>query len=97
MDVIAPANKRKRIRELSRLKGNQSYRDALIETLADDLTDAEINRIISGINDYMNSLDSYHRLLKEESANKTIKGLEKIKAGNGRDHSLLNMCLTFLL
>jgi hypothetical protein len=78
LDVIAPGNKKKRIRELSQLKGNQSYREALIETLTDDLTDAEINRIISGINDHINSLDSYDRLLKKESADKTIKELQNL-------------------
>jgi len=78
LDAIAPANKRKRIRELSQLEGNQSYRDALIETLADDLTDTEINRIISAINDYVNGLDSYDSLLKKESADKTIKELQNL-------------------
>jgi hypothetical protein len=87
LDVISPAGKRERFKELSQLKGNQEYRDALIETLAYDLSEDEINSIISGITDYINSLDSYDRLLKKEYADKTIKGLEKIKSGNGRDRS----------
>lgn len=76
LKVISTSRKRERIKELSQLKGNRAYRDALIETLADDLTDDEINRIISEINEYLNSLDSYDRLLKKESAEKTIEKLE---------------------
>jgi hypothetical protein len=56
LELIAPAGKKERIKELSQIKGNQEYRNALIETIADDLTDAEINRIISEINDYSTAL-----------------------------------------
>ncbi|HBQ81599.1 MAG: hypothetical protein A2X05_15520 [Bacteroidetes bacterium GWE2_41_25] len=80
MDVICPANKRERINELSQLKGNQEYRNALIETLTGSITSDEITGIISDINEYLNGLDDYNRLLKKESGERTIKKIEAIKA-----------------
>lgn len=78
LDAITPASKKERIRELSQLKGNQAYRDAIIETISEQISRDEITGIISDINEYLNSLDSYDGLLKKESAEKTIERLEAL-------------------
>ncbi|HUX94442.1 MAG TPA: hypothetical protein VMV47_01810 [Bacteroidales bacterium] len=79
IDEISHAGKNQMIRDLSGLRGNQEYRNALIEILGDELTKKEIAEIKSEINKYLNSLSDYERLLKKESAEITIDRLSTIK------------------
>ena len=49
LDSICPAGKKERIGHLTGLKGNQNYRDALIELLAGRLDKNEARKIVSAI------------------------------------------------
>jgi len=57
---------------------NQEYRNAIIETISATITADEITGIISDINEYLNSLENYDRLVKTEPAERTINKLEAL-------------------
>lgn len=75
---IAKTGKRQMIKDISELRGNQEYRNALIEELSGEMTRQEKNKIISDINRFLNSLDDYERLLKKDAAENTINSLESV-------------------
>ena len=74
----AKTGKRQMIKDISELRGNQAYRNALIEELSGEITRQEKNKIISDINRFLNSLDDYERLLKKDAAENTINSLESV-------------------
>ncbi len=75
IDEISHAGKKQMIRDISELRGNQEYRNALIEVLVDELTKEEITEIISDINTYLNKLSDYDHLLNKDYAKITIERL----------------------
>jgi hypothetical protein len=79
LDAVYPQSKRKRINELVELKGNQLYRNAIIELLADDLINKDIDRIIGDMNRYVDSKKGYSRAKLLNTRDTTIERLESIR------------------
>jgi hypothetical protein len=79
LNEICPQTKRKRLKGIIQLKNNSDYRDVIIDLLAPELSNKEIETTIKGINKYVDSKQGYERskliFLKE----RTIEKLESIK------------------
>jgi hypothetical protein len=82
LDALYPKSKREKKNELVELKGNQLYRNTIIELLADDLTNRDIDRIIAGINRFVDSRTGYSRIKLLSMRDITIKKLESIRKNN---------------
>ena len=75
---IVKAGKKQMIKDITELKGNQEYRNAVIEALSEEMTNSEKSKIISDIKKFQNSLDDYERMLNREAAENTINTLERV-------------------
>lgn len=69
------SGKRKIVKDLTKLKGNQEYRNAAVEILRSELTKEEKSDIIKGIRNYLDGLGDYERQQKKELAERTIERL----------------------
>ena len=82
LDVVYPQSRRKRISELIELKNNQLYRNAIIELIANDLTCNDIDKIISEMNQFVDSKRGYSRAKLLIERDSTIQKLESVRKNN---------------
>ena len=68
---------KKYINDIIRLNGNLNYRKAIIEEIAPNLNNEEIEKIIDSMNNYKNTLEGYKKTSYEFFSKETIDLLEE--------------------
>lgn len=79
LNQICPQYKRKRLKGIVQLKNNSDYRDAIIDLLAPELSNKEIEITIHRINKYVDSKQGYERSKLIYLKERTIEKLKSIK------------------
>jgi hypothetical protein len=79
LNQICPQTKRKRLKGIVQLKNNSAYRDGIIDLLAPELSNKEIETTIQRINKYVDSKQGYERSKLNFLKESTIEKLESIK------------------
>lgn len=77
-DEIYPQTKRQRLAEIETLDNSIAYTLAIIELMANDLTEKEIDRLVKRINRFVDSKDGYERTSLMSKRNLIVSELKSL-------------------
>ena len=78
-DSLYPQSKRRKLKDICELKHGQSFRLAMIEQMANELTERDIKRSVRRINRFVGGKEGYDKYMLQIQADTTINKLNEIR------------------